>query len=144
VHTGSCLCGIIKYIVDDNLDIVVNCHCQHCRLAHGAEFVPVAMLPAEKLTVLHGEKHLAKYEVASVAAFRCFCSQCGTRLFNHSPALNFISLVTATLTDSVNLTSLANVNMESRNSYFEQNNGLPNFDKVPSIDELRELRRIEY
>lgn len=140
MRTGSCLCGQVKYEVDDELDVVVNCHCQYCRLAHGAEFVPVAMLPAEKLNVIEGGEFLGKYEVMSVSAFRCFCAKCGTRLFNHSPSFNFISLVTATLSESEGLQPVANVNMESSNPNFIQSNGLSNFDKVPASDELRNLK----
>lgn len=140
MHTGHCLCGLITYGVEGDIDVVVNCHCQYCRRAHGAEFVPVAMLPSEKLNILAGEEFLTKYEVVNAAAFRCFCSECGTRLFNHSPSFNFISLVTTTLSDSVRLEALANVIMESRNLGFEQNNGLPSFDKVPSTEELLKLK----
>lgn len=140
MHIGNCLCGLVKYRIEDDIDVVVNCHCQYCRLAHGAEFVPVAMLPAEKLSILEGENFLSRYEVVNVAAFRCFCSECGTRLFNHSPVFNFVSLITSTLSGTVKLQPLANVNMESRNMVFEQNNGLPNFDKVPSTEELLKLK----
>ena len=94
MHNGKCLCGKVRYSVKCDLDFVVNCHCQFCRLAHGAEFVPVAMIAADKLDILEGNKFLSKYEVANVAAFRCFCSVCGTRLFNHSPAASMISLIT--------------------------------------------------
>ena len=120
MDNGKCLCGEVKYSVNCDLDFVVNCHCQYCRLAHGAEFVPVAMIAADKLDILEGYDFLSKYEVANVAAFRCFCSACGTRLFNHSPAANMISLITATLTENVSLVPVANVNMESSNSYFVQ------------------------
>jgi hypothetical protein len=113
-------------------------------LAHGAEFVPVAMLPAEKLSIVEGEELLSRYEVLSVAAFRCFCSRCGTRLFNHSPSFNFISLVTATLSDSSKLAAVANVNMKSRNLGFEQKNGLPNFDRFPSTEELQKLKQVKH
>jgi len=140
MHNGSCLCGLVKYEVEDELEFVVNCHCQYCRLAHGAEFVPVAMLSAEKLRVIQGQEYLSKYEVETVAAFRCFCSKCGTRIFNHSPRVNFISLVTATLSQPSRVQPLANVNMESRNIQYIQENGLPNYEKVPSIEELRRIR----
>ncbi|PCI74073.1 MAG: hypothetical protein COB20_15505 [SAR86 cluster bacterium] len=139
MHAGSCLCGSVKYAVSCNLNFIVNCHCQFCRTAHGSEFVTVAMIPADKLEVLQGEELLSRFEVSNVAAFRCFCSTCGTRLFNHSPSANMISLITATLTDAVNLLPLANVNMESSNREFVQTNGLPSFDTFPSVEERNKL-----
>lgn len=137
MHSGSCLCEAIEYTVDDELETVVNCHCQFCRKAHGAEFVPVAMISDDKLKIEHGQELLSKFAVANGAAFRCFCSACGTRLFNHSPAANFISVVTATITSSADLAPLANVNMESSNKKFQQNNGLPKFETFPNLAELK-------
>lgn len=139
MHNGSCLCGDVSYSVKGGLDLIVNCHCQFCRKAHGAEFVPVAVIAADKLEILQGNEFLSKYEVTNVAAFRCFCSTCGTRLFNHSPAANMISLVMATLSKPLGLMPVANVNMESSNSCFVQTNGLPSFDTFPSVDERKKL-----
>lgn len=139
MHTGSCLCGGVKYAVSCKLEFIVNCHCQYCRVAHGAEFVPVAMIPADSFEVVQGEELLSKFEVTKVAAFRCFCATCGTRLFNHSPNANMISLIVATLTETVDLVPLANVNMESSNRGFVQTNGLPSFDTFPSAEEREQL-----
>lgn len=137
MHSGSCLCEAIRYTVDDGLQTVVNCHCQFCRKAHGAEFVTVAMISDDKLKIVQGQELLAKFGVANDRAFRCFCSLCGTRLFNHSPAVNFISLITATITSSADLVPIANVNMESSNKKFQQKNRLPDFDTFPNLAELK-------
>lgn len=139
MHTGSCLCKIVKYSVNCDLNFIVNCHCQYCRIAHGAEFVPIAMIAADKLEILEGDDLLSKYEVANSSAFRCFCSACGTRLFNHSPAARTISLITATLSKTKDLVPMANVNMESSNNFFVQTNGLPSFDTFPNVDERKRL-----
>ncbi len=139
MHRGSCLCGGIRYSVNCDLDFIVNCHCQYCRIAHGSEFVPVAVIAADKLEILEGNELLSRFEVSNVAAFRCFCSTCGTRLYNHSPAANMISLVVATLMETADLVPKANVNMESSNRCFIQTNGLPSFDTFPSADEREKL-----
>ncbi len=139
MHNGRCLCGRVKYTVSCDLDFIVNCHCQYCRFAHGAEFVPVVVIAADKLEVTEGNELLSKFEVSSAAAFRCFCATCGTRLFNHAPAANMISLITATLTEAAGLEPMANVNMESCNNGFVQTNGLPSFDVFPSADERENL-----
>ena len=72
LHTGNCLCGAVKYAVSCELNLILNCHCQFCRTAHGAEFVPVAMIANNALEILHGEELITKFEVKNVSAFRCF------------------------------------------------------------------------
>lgn len=139
MHYGKCLCGGVTYSVNGNLDFIVNCHCQFCRLAHGADFVPVAIISAGNLEILEGNELLSKFEVNNVGAFRWFCSVCGTRLLNHSPTVSMISLVTATLTGTTNIVPVANVNMESSSSGFVQTNGLPSFDRFPSVEERKSL-----
>jgi hypothetical protein len=36
MHHGSCLCGAVKYCVDDDLMFVVNCHCHRISGGVGA------------------------------------------------------------------------------------------------------------
>lgn len=102
-------------------------------------FAPVAMIPADQLEILEGEDLLSKFGVPNLSAFRCFCANCGTRLFNDAPSVNMISLITATVADSTDLMPLANVNMESSNKGFVQSNGLPSFDTFPSTEEREQL-----
>ena len=38
VNTGSCLCGDIKWTVDEEFTMFVNCHCAICRKVHGSSY----------------------------------------------------------------------------------------------------------
>ncbi len=139
MHTGSCLCGAIEYSVDDPLEFTVNCYCQFCKKAHGSTFVTLAFTPLNKLEVRRGEELLTKYEIAELEAFRCFCSKCGTRLFNLAPGAGMVSLVTATLDRWSEMAPLANINVESLPDEAVPRNDLPNFDSAPSGAELQRL-----
>ena len=97
MHQGSCLCGAIKYAVDEDLQFVVNCHCRFCRRAHGASFTTLLLMPFLKFELLQGKDCVAGYEIKSIGAVRCFCSLCGTRLYNYSPSRGMMSLIVATL-----------------------------------------------
>ncbi|HCA63195.1 MAG TPA: GFA family protein, partial [Pseudomonas sp.] len=41
-HTGSCLCGVVRYRIDAPIDALTHCHCKMCRKAHGAAFATYA------------------------------------------------------------------------------------------------------
>lgn len=139
MHTGSCLCGGIKYSVDDPLEFAVNCYCEFCRKAHGSTFVTLAFAPLDKLKIRSGEELLSKYELANVDAYRCFCSKCGTRLFNLASGVGMVSLVTATLDRYLELAPLANINIESLAEEAVPKNDLPNYDSAPNAVQLQEL-----
>jgi hypothetical protein len=140
MYQGSCLCGSIRYSVDDNLKLIVNCHCRFCSKAHGAPFTTLLLMPFNKLELLEGERLLAHYEVKSLNSQRMFCSQCGTRLYNYSPSKGMISLVVATLDTPPQLRPLANINVESKCSWFQINDELPQFASTPSPSEFGQLR----
>jgi hypothetical protein len=140
MHHGSCLCGSVKYSVDDDLKFVVNCHCRFCSKAHGAAFTTLVMMPFNKLEVIEGQTLLAGFEVKALNSRRVFCSQCGTRLYNHSPSKGMISLIVATLDTDAILRPLANINVGSKCSWHRIADGLPQFSSTPTASDFAQLR----
>jgi hypothetical protein len=140
MHQGSCLCGSIKYSIDDNLKMIINCHCRFCSKAHGAPFTTLLLMPFDKFELIQGKNLLADYEVETLNSLRSFCSKCGTRLYNYSPSRGMISLVVATLDTPVPLRPLANINVGSKCSWFRINDELPQFPSTPSLSEFAQLR----
>jgi hypothetical protein len=140
MHHGSCLCGSIQYVIDDDLKFVVNCHCRFCRKAHGAVFTTLLFMPFAGFTVTQGQKLLASYEIKALDAVRCFCSRCGTRLYSYAPSRGMISLVVASLDVDVALRPIAHFNVESKSSWYQIADGLPQFSSAPSPAEFAKLR----
>jgi len=140
MHQGSCLCGSIRYVIDDDLKFVVNCHCRFCRKAHGAAFTTLLFMPFARLTVTQGPELLASYEIKAIGATRCFCSRCGTRLYNYAPSRGMISLVVASLDTDAALRPIAHFNVESKSSWHQIADGLPQFSSTPGPAEFEKLR----
>jgi hypothetical protein len=139
MNHGSCLCGSIRYAVDDSLKLIVNCHCRFCSKAHGAAFTTVLFMPFANFELLEGKELLGSYDVKASNAVRCFCSRCGTRLYNHSPSMGMISLVVASLDTDTPLRPIANINVESKCSWHQINDSLPQFRSVPGQAEFAQL-----
>jgi hypothetical protein len=140
MHHGSCLCGSVKYSIDDDLQFVVNCHCRFCSKAHGAAFTTLLFMPFNKFEVLDGRTLLSSYEVKALNSLRVFCSRCGTRLFNHSPSEGMISLIVATLDTDAQLRPLAHINVGSKCSWHRIGDALPQFSSTPTSSEFGQLR----
>jgi hypothetical protein len=140
MHQGSCLCGSIRYVIDDDLKFIVNCHRRLCRKAHGAAFATLLFMPVAGFTVTQGQELFASYEIKAVDAVRCFCSRCGTRLYNYAPSRGMISLVVASLDTDVALRPIAHFNVESKSSWYSIADGLPQFSSVPGPAEFAQLR----
>jgi hypothetical protein len=140
MHHGSCLCGSVKYSIDDDLQFVVNCHCRFCSKAHGAAFTTLLFMPFNKFEVVDGQTLLSSYEVKALNSLRVFCSKCGTRLYNHSPSKGMISLIAATLDTDAQLRPLAHINVGSKCSWHRIGDALPQFSSTPTSSEFGQLR----
>src|SRR5580658_5615778 len=139
MHHASCLCGSIKYSVDDNLQFIVNCHCRFCSKAHGAPFTTLLIMPLNKFEVIEGKALLASFEVKALKSQRLFCSKCGTRVYNYSPSKGMIVLIVATLDTDAERHPIANINTESKCSWYRIDDKLPQFTSVPSPAEFGKL-----
>jgi hypothetical protein len=76
MHTGSCLCGAIRYEVA-RLGPIVFCHCSQCRKAQGSAFAANAPVKTEDFRFVQGESLMTTYE-SSPGKLRAFCSRCGS------------------------------------------------------------------
>lgn len=93
---GSCLCGTVSYEMDELAMPIMHCHCDTCRKAQGAAFVPTAGVKREHFRWLSGEDKLSCYE-SSPGKNRWFCSRCGSHLMAERPAMPLVIVRVATL-----------------------------------------------
>ncbi len=95
---GSCLCGGVRYEVDQ-LDMSIgHCRCATCRKAHAAVYVSMAGVMRGHFRWTAGPEKLSAFE-ASPGKLRRFCSVCGTHLLSERPAQPHVILRVATLDD---------------------------------------------
>ena len=80
--TGACLCGAIKFAVNDEPSFQANCHCDECRRAGGGVYGSLAFVREESLSITQGNP--ASYEHLSDRGntmTKQFCRDCGSQLF---------------------------------------------------------------
>ena len=78
MHTGSCLCGGVRYEIDGELTAPSVCHCSQCRKQSGHVWSSTT-LPETALRIT-SDGTLSWYR-ASDSARRGFCRTCGAFLF---------------------------------------------------------------
>jgi hypothetical protein len=71
-HTGSCLCGAVRFTATGQPYRVGLCHCLDCRKHHGAVFAALAIFPEAAVSVT-GETRSYRD--------RHFCPACGSPVF---------------------------------------------------------------
>ena len=97
-HTGSCLCGGVRFRIEADLGPVQVCHCQQCRKAQGGPFAAVIPVPTSAFHLIDGQALLSTYE-SSPGKQRVFCSRCGSPVFSRREALPGVLRLRAGLID---------------------------------------------
>jgi len=81
MHSGSCLCGAVKYEVRGDFQQAVYCHCSRCRKASGTAFASNAVIAARDFVVVQGEESLRKFSTPA-GVHRYFCGTCGAPIIS--------------------------------------------------------------
>jgi ADP-ribosyl-[dinitrogen reductase] hydrolase len=95
---GSCLCGDIRYRVQQLDRPISHCHCRTCRKAHAAAYATTAGVLREHFEWVRGAERVASYE-SSPGKQRRFCPRCGTHLVAEREGQPYLIVRVATLDD---------------------------------------------
>jgi len=93
-YTGSCLCGAVRWRLDQRPLAINACHCMDCKKCTGATNV-VMLIARNEAFSCTGETQVYRKRADSGRELDIHrCTQCGTRIFHHnlaSTALVFIA-----------------------------------------------------
>jgi len=127
MHTGSCLCGDVKFEVDGRLEPIQVCHCQQCRKAHGTPFSTNIPVETAMFRIVKGERSLAQYE-SSPGTSRMFCRTCGSPVYSAKEASPGTIYVRAgTLNEALGVRPVAHFHTASKCNWWPIADGLPQF-----------------
>lgn len=84
-HSGSCLCGGVRYVLRGELGPITLCHCAQCRKAQGGAAVAAAPVKAAEFEITSGAELLRAFE-SSPGKERVFCARCGSPLYSRRAA----------------------------------------------------------
>lgn len=94
--SGGCLCGRVRYLLEEAPFGVADCHCLDCRRSSGAPYITWGIVQKEKFKLICGTLH----RVAHAGRVRGFAECCGTQiLFEDAPDWPRVDVAIATLDD---------------------------------------------
>jgi hypothetical protein len=130
--TGGCLCGDVRYRLDDQPLVSSTCQCRTCRKASAAALVPWIHVHSENLSFTAGQP-VSFQSSPSVA--RTFCGRCGTPLTywktSYGPT---IDVTTCSLDDPDAFPPVVHAWTSHKLAWLELADGLPCLDVDPSSD----------
>ena len=122
MHTGSCLCGAVRFEVAADLPPPDACHCTQCRKHSGHYFVSTDV-PRTAVTI-HGGENVTWYH-SSAKVRRGFCATCGASLFFDPPHKDWIGIAMGAF-DAPTGTRLAiHIFVSEKGDYYDITDDLP-------------------
>ena len=128
--TGGCLCGAVRYEINDKLRGIVNCHCSKCRKFHGnfgaytsIQYTSLALLEQQSL------KWYKSITDETPNVYRGFCAECGSSLFWYPRNQERIAVAAGSLDDPIKLKTIGHVWVSQISDYYQINDDLPKYEK---------------
>ena len=126
---GECLCGDIRYCVEDSFLYAMNCHCSQCRKATGSAFKPFAGIERSKLSVIEGDKALQIFGDENGHDARC--KRCGSLLYSSVRDGQYVHVTFGTLVDTPSIQPTAHIFVGSKASWYTISDNLPQHQELP-------------
>ena len=126
--TGQCLCGDIKYQIDNAPTVTGVCHCKNCQRQAGSAFSTLAGVPKSEFTLISGELKL--YEDSDTKSGnqveRFFCGRCGSPIYSAlGDQPDSVFLKTGTMDDTSAFQPQFHVWCDSKQNWVTLEEGVP-------------------
>ncbi len=122
MHSGSCLCGAVRFSVTGDLPAPNACHCSQCRKMSGHYWASIDIDRARLR--IEGDSAIRWYR-SSPKVRRGFCAECGAFLF-WDPLAGTSTAVAMGAFDGPTGTALAlHIFTDDKGDYYRIDDGLP-------------------
>ena len=121
-HTGTCLCGAVRYRVQGPLRPVIACHCKQCQRWSG-HIVAATNAGRDGLSIDDGAE--LRWFESTPGIRRGFCGRCGSSLFWDDSSTSSVSIMAGTLDPPTGLAVRSNIFVADKGDYYEISDGLP-------------------
>lgn len=130
-HSGSCLCGAVRFSICGPLRGVVYCHCSQCRKQSGHFYAATSVDDAD--LEIEGAGSITWFAASSVAK-RGFCSACGSVLFWKHKDHCETSIMAGAFDSPSGLKGEVHIFVGDKGDYYTIDDGLPQYERsTPSI-----------
>lgn len=124
--SGSCLCGEVRYEVDEFMRGVIACHCKQCRKTSG-HYVAATKATHDKFRMISDAT--LKWYRSSEKAERGFCSACGSNLFWRKVGDTATSIMAGALDSPTGLAMESHIYVDDIGDYYILGSDLPSYSQ---------------
>ena len=132
LHSGSCLCGAVRYTVDGEFERFYLCHCEYCRKDTGSAHGANLFSSSARLHWQSGGDQVRTYNLPSTRHTRSFCPRCGSALPTQLGEGRMLVVPAGSLDSALNLRPDAHLFVASKAAWDQDLEQLPKMAQFPS------------
>lgn len=130
-HSGSCLCGEVRFTLDADFERFFLCHCRYCRKDSGSAHAANLFASTAQLHWLSGREQVQTYTLPGTRHTRAFCLRCGSALPWQSADGRMLVVPAGSLDSAVTLRPDAHLFNASKADWDVALETLPRFERFP-------------
>ncbi|MEH6551685.1 MAG: GFA family protein [Pseudomonadales bacterium] len=116
--SGGCLCGAVKFTVNDSFDNFYFCHCEQCRKVSGSSHASNLLTKIGNIEWLSGFNKTVRFDHKDGAFTKVFCSVCGSGLPHKSQSGECLVVPAGSLDAEPSLTPQAQIFCSEKAGWF--------------------------
>jgi hypothetical protein len=131
-HSGSCLCGNVRFEVTGAFDRFYLCHCAHCRKDTGSAHAANLFSSTATLQWLSGADQIRVFTLPATRHRHAFCATCGSALPDVQMDGALLKVPAGSLDTPVLVRPDAHIFWSSRARWDDALEQIPKVEKLPA------------
>lgn len=130
-HSGSCLCGAVKFEVHGTFESFYLCHCTRCQKDSGSAHGANLFSSTAKLEWLQGQNQVRAFQLPGTRHAKAFCQNCGSGVPSLQKGGALVVVPAGSLDTSNDMKITARIYCASAPAWAAAINEAPKYDKLP-------------
>lgn len=130
-HSGSCLCGAVRFEVEGDFERFYLCHCAYCRKDTGSAHAANLFSSRATLKWLSGEDQVRAFNLPSTRHRHSFCATCGSALPDLQMNGTLLKVPAGSLDTQALIRPDAHLFCSSKAGWDEELERIPMLEKLP-------------
>jgi hypothetical protein len=130
-HSGSCLCGAVRFEVEGDFERFYLCHCGYCRKDTGSAHAANLFSSTAHLSFVSGQDKITRFNLPSTRHGRSFCSVCGSALPDVQMDGALLVVPAGSLDSEVRMRPDAHLFVSTRASWDRELEKAPMIERLP-------------
>lgn len=130
-HSGSCLCGTVRFQIKGDFDSFYLCHCKHCQKDTGSAHAANLFSQSAILRWQSGEDTVCSFTLPGTRHSKSFCKLCGSALPSVQMAGSLLVVPAGCLDSKLTIQPTAHIFTSSRATWETSLGKTPSFESLP-------------